>query len=213
MSPPDMIEQVLMERMRHGDWEPGHEFTETDLARLSGVSTASVREFLIGFSRFHMVERRPRGGWKLLGLHVEFAKEVAEMREMIELTAMRRLATAASGLQCRQRAQRLLDEHRVLLAQMPQKYKEFRALDREFHLWLISQLENRFASDFFDIVSFVFYYHYKWNANEELLRNRTALEEHIGILESLIKQDTDLATQELTNHLLNSRSMLISSLK
>lgn len=212
MTSQDRIEQVLMDRMRQGDWGPRCEFSETDLARHSGVSTASVREFLIGFSRFHMVERRSRGGWKLLGLDVLFADEVADMRQMIEMEAMTRL-TAAITDDCLKTAQGLLDRHNILLADMSVKYKDFRALDREFHLWIISHLRNRFATDYLDIVSFVFYYHYKWNMRDELFFNTTALKEHLSILKALLDRNLTVATQELDSHLATSRTNLILSLK
>jgi len=212
MSSQDRIERVLMDRMRQGDWGAGCEFSETDLARHSGVSTASVREFLIGFSRFHMVERRSRGGWKLLGLDVLFAGEVADMRQMIELEAMTRL-TAAITDDCLKTARSLLERHNRLLADMSEKYKDFRALDREFHLWIISHLRNRFATDYLDIVSFVFYYHYKWNMRDELFFNTTALKEHISILNALLDRNLTVATGELVAHLATSRTNLILSLK
>jgi DNA-binding GntR family transcriptional regulator len=212
MSPQDSIEQVLMERMRQGDWGPGREFTEIDLARDSGVSTASVREFLIGFSRFHMVERRPRGGWKLLGLHVDFANEVADMRHMIELEAIKRM-TSASGEEWRQTAESLLVKHNTLLDGIERQYKEFRALDREFHSFILSGLNNRFATDFLDIVSFVFYYHYKWDMRDELFHNTAAIQEHIVILEALMEPDRSAAIQALVAHLTTSRTNLIRSLQ
>ncbi|PKU23859.1 GntR family transcriptional regulator [Telmatospirillum siberiense] len=212
ISPQERIEQVLMERMRHGDWGPGREFSETDLARSSGVSTASVREFLIGFSRFHLVEKRPRGGWKLLGLEIEFAAEVADMRQMLELEAMKRLGPAADDAWHRT-AHTLLLRHRTLAGQMTHRYKDFRLLDREFHGWILSHLQNRFAMDFMDIVSFVFYYHYKWNVDDEQFFNTAAIREHLVILEALADQDLAAATRAMGEHLSNSRVNLIRSLE
>ncbi len=212
LSPQDLIEQVLMERMRHGEWGPGGEFSETDLARLSGVSTASVREYLIGFSRFHMVERRPHGGWKLLGMHIEFANEVADMRHMIELEAMKRITPETDG-EWHRTAVLLLAKHKTLLEHKLRRYKDFRALDREFHLWILSHLNNRFATEFLDIVSFVFYFHYKWNPNDELFHNTIAVKEHIMVLEALIDRDLPAARRAMVAHLTASRTNLIRSLE
>lgn len=212
ISPQELIEQVLMERMRQGDWGPGQEFSETDLARHCGVSTASVREFLIGFSRFHLVERRSRGGWKLLGLQVQFANEVADMRHMMELEAMKRMPPA-TGDEWNRTARKLLTKHKALLAHMAYRYKDFRALDREFHSWILSHLNNRFAMDFMDIVSFVFYYHYKWNMDDELFHNTVAIKEHIAILKALTDPDMATAMQEMAAHLTTSRTNLIHSLE
>lgn len=208
-SPQERIEQVLMDLMRHGDWGTGREFTETDLARSSGVSTASVREFLIGFSRFHLVEKRPRGGWRLLGLHVEFAAEVADMRQLLELEAMKHFGPAGAW---QQTARTLLARHQMQAGQMSRRYKDFRLLDRDFHGWILSHLKNRFAMDFLDIVSFVYYYHYKWNGEDEQFFNSEALKEHVAVLEALADQDLASATQAMRHHLSTSRINLIGSL-
>lgn len=211
ISPQERIEQIVMERMRQGEWEPGCEFTETDLARMSGVSTATVREFLIGFSRFHLVEKRPRGGWRLLGLDMDFATEVADMRRMLELEAMRHL-TGGDVAGWRDKARDLLARHRALADRMSRHYKDFRLLDREFHAWILSHLRNRFALDFLDIVSFVFYYHYKWNVEDEQFFNTAALKEHLRILEALSEGDGASAQAAMRDHLSTSRTNLIRSL-
>ena len=44
--PRDLVERAFMQRMLVGDWQPGQRFSETDLARDSGASAASVREYL-----------------------------------------------------------------------------------------------------------------------------------------------------------------------
>jgi DNA-binding GntR family transcriptional regulator len=89
--PQDQIELIFMQRVLLGDWRPGHVFSEAELARDSNASTVSVREFLIGFSRFGLIAKQPRGGWVLQEFHDGFAAEVADMRELIEMAAINRI--------------------------------------------------------------------------------------------------------------------------
>ncbi|MBK1840867.1 GntR family transcriptional regulator [Azospirillum sp. YIM B02556] len=208
----ERIEQMLMERMLRGGWAPGHEFSESDLARACGVSTASVREFLISFSRYQLIEKRSRSGWRLLGLDVQFANEVADMRALIELSAIQQIFPAGEPRWV-DRIDGFLDRHYDLQTSIDSKYLDFPALDREFHSFLITHMRNRFASKFVDVIAFTFHYHYKWNSDDQKLRVMASLGDHIGILEALRMNNMILAKERLAAHLAASRSSLIQSLK
>ncbi len=212
VGPRELVERSFMQQILQGRWQPGEDVSESELARASGCSVASVREFLIGFSRFHLVEKRARGGWRMLGFHAGFASEVADMRWLIENAAMQRFPEAPDP-DWRDHVDELLARHRHLQADMQRRYLDFPSLDRTFHLWIAGHLQNRFADDFFDIVSLVFHYHYQWNRIDERERNTVALEEHLGILEALALAEPELARVRLCQHLATSRSSLMRSLQ
>ena len=56
----------------------------------------------------------------------------------------------------------LIRLHEALTESFEENYLSFASLDRDFHLWLIAHMQNRFARDLYDVVSFVFHYHYQW---------------------------------------------------
>ena len=134
------------------------------------------------------------------------------MRWLIETAAMQRL-TAQPGAPWRDKTRDLLERHHALQVDMRHRYGEFPVLDREFHLWIAGHLRNRFAEDFFDIVSLVFHYHYQWNRIDEHERNHVAVGEHIGVLTALAAGELELAQQRLRDHLRTSRESLIRSLQ
>ncbi len=201
-----------MQQILRNDWQPGEELSETDLARASECSIASVREFLIGFQHFHLIEKRAKGGWRMLGFHAGFANEVADMRWLIESNAIERLPDPPDP-SWHIHVIDLLDRHRTMQADMQHRYLDFPALDREFHLWIAGHLQNRFANDFFDIVSLVFHYHYQWSRIDERERNCIAVQEHIGVLQALSEPNFDLAKHRLREHLNTSRQSLMRSLQ
>jgi DNA-binding GntR family transcriptional regulator len=155
IGPRELVERSFMQQILRNDWQPGEELSETDLARANECSIASVREFLIGFQHFHLIEKRAKGGWRMLGFHAGFANEVADMRWLIESNAIERLPDPPDP-SWHIHVIDLLDRHRIMQADMQHRYLDFPALDREFHLWIAGHLQNRFANDFFDIVSLVF---------------------------------------------------------
>ena len=210
--PQEQIERVFMQRVLLGDWRPGQTFSEAELARDSNASTVSVREFLFGFSRFGLIAKQPRGGWIMREFHDGFAAEVADMRELIEMAAMTRMPHAGSAA-LTEAADAMIARNRDIEAGIARRYTEFAALDRDFHLWIIGFLNNRFAYDFFDIVSFLFHYHYQWDRNYEVERTRVAIAEHMTVLIALRSGAIDKAQHAMDVHLATSRRSLKAGLK
>jgi DNA-binding GntR family transcriptional regulator len=209
----ERIQQVLMERVYQRDMPPGAEFSEAELAREAGASTVSVREFLIGFSRFGLIEKKPRGGWRLCAFDRSFATELADMRRMFEMAAVESFAALPPGDPAYKEVARLIARHERLQQKIDTRHSDFPALDREFHTFLIGLLNNRFAQGFYDIVSFVFHYHYQWDKGEEMGRNKYALQEHLGILRALAAHDVEQALASMREHLDSSRSTMLQSIR
>lgn len=208
----DRIQQVLMERVFERDMQPGAEFSEVELAREAGASTVSVREFLIGFSRFGLIEKKPRGGWRLCAFDPDYARELADMRQMFEIAAIEHFATLPKDDPAYKALERLIAKHERLKPKMETRYSEFPALDREFHTFLIGLLNNRFAQGFYDIVSFVFHYHYQWEKSAERERNTYALDEHLAVLRALAAHQPEKALENMRRHLESSRRTLLNSI-
>jgi len=208
----ERIQQVLMERVYQRDMPPGAEFSEAELAREAGASTVSVREFLIGFSRFGLIEKKPRGGWRLCAFDLPFATELADMRRMFELAAVERFATLPHDDPAYKELARLIVQHEKLQEKIDTRHSAFPALDREFHTFLIGLLNNRFAQGFYDIVSFVFHYHYQWDKRAEMGRNKYALQEHLAILRALAAHDAPRALACMQEHLASSRRTMLQAI-
>ncbi len=201
----DRIRQVLMERIYHHDLTPGAAFSEAELARAAGASTISVREFLIGFSRYGLIEKKPQGGWRLCAFDQTFATELAQVRRMFELAGVEALTALAPDDPAFGRLDELIEQHEQLALDFPGRHADFPALDREFHTFLIGLLNNRFAQGLNDIVSLVFHYHYQWDKSDEMPRIRFAVPEHLEILRALARRDTAAALAAMNKHLDSSR--------
>jgi DNA-binding GntR family transcriptional regulator len=209
----EQLQQVLMERIYERDLPPGAEFTEVELSRAAGVSTIAVREFLIGFSRNGLIEKTPRGSWRLCAFDTKYAEELGEAREMFELRAIERFATLRPDDPAFARLKELLARHEALGKGSAESHAEFPALDREFHSFLIGLLQNRFAENLNDAVSMVYHYHYQWDKRDELPRNQYAVQEHLAILRPLAKGDVAAALAAMRRHLHSSRATMLAALR
>ena len=208
----ERIQQVLMERIYHSDLPPGADFSEAELARAAGASTISVREFLIGFSRYGLIEKKPQGGWRLCAFDRSFATELADVRRMFELSAVQHLVSLPPDDPAFARLAELVARHEKLGSSMPASHTDFPALDREFHSFLIGLLNNRFAQSLNDIVSLVFHYHYQWDKHDEMPRNQYAVQEHLAILRALERRDGAAAIKAMSTHLDSSRRTMLEAI-
>lgn len=205
------IQEVLMERIYRNDLPPGAAFSEAELARAAGASTISVREFLIGFSRFGLIEKKPQGGWRLCAFDRTFAMELEQVRRMFELAAVEQLVSLPPGHPAFEQLAGLIERHEQVKAGLPDNFEEFPALDRELHTFLIGLLNNRFAFSLNDVVSLVFHYHYQWDKGEEKPRIEHAVQEHLVLLRALAKRDRSAALAAMNRHLDSARNTMLDA--
>ncbi|OJV02940.1 GntR family transcriptional regulator [Shinella sp. PSBB067] len=208
----EIIERSFMRRILDGGAQPGMQINELELAREIGIGTTSVREFLIRFSRFGLIEKRPNSHWVLKGFTRDFALELTEVREMFEL----RSALAFAHLPQDHPAWPELDAieavHHAILADIENRYLDFSELDERFHLLVHRASKNRFIVDFYDVIAIVFHYHYQWNKTNARQRNARALQEHLAYIAALRSRDPAGIELACRQHLKSARETLLQSI-
>lgn len=209
----EIIERSFMRRILAGGAQPGMQINELELAREIGIGTTSVREFLIRFSRFGLIEKRPNSHWVLKGFTREFALELTEVREMFELRSAAAFVRLAEEHPAWAELKSVEAQHHELLADIDNRYMEFSELDERFHLLVQKASSNRFIIDFYDIISIVFHYHYQWNKTNARARNQRALEEHIDYIKALFSRDPSAIEKACRQHLKSARETLLQSIQ
>ncbi|MDH4413287.1 MAG: GntR family transcriptional regulator [Rhizobium sp.] len=209
----DIIERSFMRRILAGGAQPGMQINELELAREIGIGTTSVREFLIRFSRFGLIEKRPNSHWVLKGFTREFALELTEVREMFELRSAASFVHLAEEHPAWVELKAVEAQHHALLADIDNRYMEFSELDERFHLLVQKASSNRFIIDFYDIISIVFHYHYQWNKTNARARNQRALAEHLDYIRALFSRDASAIEKACRQHLKSARETLLQSIQ
>lgn len=208
----EIIERNFMRRILAGDRRAGMQINELELARDIGVGTSAVREFLIRFSRFGLIEKRPNSHWVLKGFTREFALELTEVREMFELRSAHAFLALPAAHPAWADLDRVEADHRRLLADFGRRWNEFSELDERFHRLVHSASRNRFVVDFYDVIAMIFHYHYHWNKTNEQLRNRVAVEEHLDYIAALRSGDPVRLEASCRAHLKSARETLLASI-
>jgi DNA-binding GntR family transcriptional regulator len=212
VSTAEEVETRFMEWMLRGDLKPGAAINALDLGRQFGVSTTGIREFLNRFARFGLIDRRPNARWVFKGFTEDFALELFDIRELFELRSALAFTKLPpeSPLWVRLRAMR--GEHERLLADIDTRFHDFSDLDNRFHRLVHDAAHNRFIEDFYDIIAFIFHYHYQWNKTLEKQRNRIAILEHLGYIDALLSLDPIRVEIACRRHLASARQTLLASL-
>ncbi|WP_068545198.1 GntR family transcriptional regulator [Thalassotalea crassostreae] len=207
----EIIEKYFLDLINHGKLLPGDKFSELELAKSSGCNTITVREFLIKFSRFGLIDKKPRAKWQMIEFDEKFALELVEFRRILEMSSITKLLATPSDDEVWQEISILLDKHNEVLADVENRYTELSELDRKFHFIIQRASENRFFMQFFDVVSLICHYHYQWNKGDEFERNVVALKEHVEIMTQLLAHNTSGVIAAMETHLNTSKKTLLRS--
>lgn len=207
------LEQQFLEWVLRFDVPAGTSLNVAQLSRKFGVPAHSLQEFLSGLSRFGLVERRPKGGWILLGFTAEFAIELSEFRTVLELNAVKQLLAQPADHEIWIKLLALREEHEKLKSELDRRYHDFSKLDEKFHTTINSVVKNRFVEEAQRVVSLIFHYHYMWDKRDEKERNAAAIEEHLAWIDAMLEKNQERSEVAAQKHLLRSKETLLSSLK
>jgi DNA-binding GntR family transcriptional regulator len=206
------VEKKFMEWLLRDDRKPGDYINGLELARHFGVSTSGIREYLNRFNRFGLIEKRQNASWVFRGFTSDFALELFEVRELFEIRSAIAFAKQPRNAESWKLLNALESEHHSLLLTIDRRYHDFSDLDERFHRLLYDASKNRFVTDFYDIISLIFHYHYQWNKIDEKERNYVALHEHLEYIEALRSRDVKRVVVACKRHLSSARKTLLASI-
>lgn len=195
------------------DVPPNTALNVAQLSKEFEVAPHTLQEFLASLSRFGLVERKPRGGWILLGFTLDYAMELSEFRTLLEMNAMKTFVRLPKDNPVWQALAALRIEHMTLLENIDTHYHEFSRLDEKFHRTINSVVKNRFVVDFQKVIALIFHYHYQWNKDGERQRNEVAVREHLSWIDVLENGDEALVEKTVNKHMKTSQETLLSSLR
>jgi len=128
----------LLDEIRSGALAPGARLRETELADRLGISRTPVREAIRQLEADGLVAHLPRQGATIRSLDHAEVVELYEMRAVLEGTAARLAARAASDIELAE-----LTALNTELAEAPAG-PQAKELNRQFHRMMLESARNRF---------------------------------------------------------------------
>ena len=205
------FENFFLSLLASGQLHPGDRFSELDLAKKSGCTTLTVREFLNRFAHTGLIQKTPRAQWQMVKFDEAFATELIDFRRMLEMSSITQLLELPDEHPIWEELQQLLTDHKQLQPRMDESFRDFSKLDERLHRAIQSCTENRFVEQFFKTVSYICHYHYQWGQHDEKERNTVALEEHVDLLNKLLARDIRGSIMSLETHLNSAKTTLLRS--
>jgi DNA-binding GntR family transcriptional regulator len=192
----------LREQVIDGHFERGERLNEVAIARSFGVSRGPVREALQRLASEGLVELIPRRGAFIPAFDTAELIELCEVREGIEVAAVR-LAAVRTGAEGVRTLQTLLKRTEERMSNAPDAPYPT-ALD--FHGSILELSGNSKLSTMGDEIHRQLQFA-RAKASFEPTRSAAAYKEHVEILDAIARRDPDEAERCMRNHL--QRSLVI----
>lgn len=209
----EQLETDFMMWLRTTQPPPGSRLREAVLARQFGVSNTTIREFLIGLSRFGFIRKEPQRSWILEGFTEQYALELHEVRQMFETRAISAVFAIPKEAPFWGKMLRIRQEHIQLRKEIDTRFIEFSELDSRFHRTLNAATGNRFMDGFQDSISLIFHFHYRWSNKNQVERIILAIREHLEIIDAILDRDQVGALQALERHLGTANQTFVASIQ
>lgn len=184
----------LLEEIRRGDLPPGARLREIELAERLGISRTPVREAIRQLESDGLVVHLPRQGATVRSLDYPEIMELYEMRAVLEGTAARFAARAASDVELAEL--RALNEEMARAGHGRHAYE----LNRQFHLTLLDAAKNRFLVKATNAIQKTLLILGPTTLVEPQRAEQAAVE-HARILDALEARDGARAETEMRSHI------------
>lgn len=198
--------QRLLDEIREGRLMPGERLRETELAERLGVSRTPVREAIRQLEADGLVAHVPRIGASVRKLDYAEVMELYEMRAVLEGTAARLAARAASKVELQELA--ALNEQLADAGTGPKASR----LNQIFHATLLDAAKNRFLSRSMLSLQRALMILGPSQLYDSA-RAVEAVEEHRHLLDALLARDGAAAETAMRAHIEAAQRMRIRTLR
>ncbi|MEM7090272.1 MAG: GntR family transcriptional regulator [Pseudomonadota bacterium] len=205
------LEAAFMRKIREKELAPGARLVEGQLARQFGVSVQTIRELLIGLSRFGFVRKDHQRRWVLEGVTKSYALELHEIRVMFESRAVEKVCCLPDADPFWGGLLRLQQEHAAINPETDFSKIDFPGLDTKFHRFVNSHADNGVMTGFQDAIAMIFNYHYLWPIENQKEHDLAAMRDHLAIIDGILNRDKRAARQALQRHLGATRQRFIEA--
>lgn len=199
----EVVFQTIKKAILNGKLKPGQQLSENLIANKLSVSRTPVREAFRSLENENLVSVLP-GRKVIVSIPtLEEIEEIYEIRMIVEMEALRRILPDNINIINRLEACVINAE----LHLKDENVEELNHINSEFHLTIISALQNNKLQQFIhslqDTISRYRFYslkNAKWARGSEL--------EHVQILNHLKQGETELAVGVLRKHLSTAKEVL-----
>ncbi len=194
----DSTEALIRRALLSGAMKPGEIYSANSLATRLGVSNSPAREAMMSLVNKGLLELVRNRGFRVVELSDRDKQEVYDLRRLIEVEAVRRVAEAGVDAGQAELLSRLTEQS--VAAAGADDVVEYLEADQRFHIALVGMLGNRRWTSIVENLRDQSRINGSYRLQERGLQESSALE-HRGIVGAVIAGDTARAAELMVRHL------------
>jgi DNA-binding GntR family transcriptional regulator len=192
-----MAHEILRDSILHGQLRPGEVHNEKTLAKDLGISRTPVREALLELSAQGLVTFLPRKGVMIKHFARKDVEEIFELRKVIELAAIEKVAKAYPACDLSKLKKHIEDQKKAALKK---NYTAFMKADRSFHATLCELANNQRLVQILENVRDLVHFMGMQGLNTKG-RAEVVIREHERVLEAVADGGPVKARKAMEDHL------------
>lgn len=189
-----LIRRALLD----GDMRPGEIYSANAMATRLGLSNSPVREAMMSMVNRGLLELVRNRGFRVIELNEQDKREVYDLRVLIEVEAVRRIAaqtvTEEQGERLRALARRTIE-----LVNSPRS--EYLESDQDFHLYLVGLVGNKRWLDIVERLRDLSRVNDSYACIAGAGKLESCAQEHLQIANAVAAGEPDLAGALMIQHL------------
>lgn len=194
----DSTEGMLRRALLEGQMKPGEIYSANAIASQLGLSNSPVREAMMSLVNRGLLELVRNRGFRVVEMNEQDRREVYDLRILVEVEAVRRVASQHTD--ATQRADlRALAERTVDLIGAPRS--EYLESDQAFHIYLVGMLGNQRWLEIVERLRDLSRVNDAYASIEAAGKLAACAQEHGQIAEAVIANKPELAAALMVQHL------------
>jgi DNA-binding GntR family transcriptional regulator len=193
----DVVHDRVRDAILRGEFEPGRELSQVQIAKELGVSRTPLREALRMLQREGLVESRPNKRVRVAGFSVRDMEELYTVRITLEALAIRLTIPLAT-----EEDNAALEGDMTQMAYFTERhdYDRYLVPHRSFHAGLVAHAGTRLVQQLKELSDHCERYRHL-HTTQARHAWEDAQQEHRAILDAFAARDADLSASRLAEHL------------
>ncbi|MBN1425423.1 GntR family transcriptional regulator [Candidatus Fermentibacteria bacterium] len=197
----------LFSRIFDGEYGENTRLKEEELAREFGVSRTPIREVLRQLEQDGVVQLVPHRGASVNPFTADDVEELYEIRKKLEVLALE-FAVPGIKLQTLRELKAMIEA--ITDSCSPERVAE---IDRSLHNYIISSSgKPRLSNLLGQVMRLMERFQYIGSTHTSASDQRLACQDHLELIEAMMRRDRETATAVLANHIERSKQLAVSFL-
>lgn len=204
-----LVEQVygiIKDKIINLELNLGQRIDIQKIAAELGISQTPVREALNRLAKDRLISINPRKGYYVTDISPEDMEEIYDIRRIFEVYALDSAIENIDLYKLKKLKQKMEEELRGRITRKKRKTKF--EIDKQLHLLIVNSSKNKKLKEmYYEIYDFIKIFQRMNPGFKE------TLEEHIALIDTIIKKDTEEAKKLLAVHIENAKGRIIKVFK